>query len=160
MLASPWIAPFRTLHMRVRQAAASATEREEHLAAREALARFVTSAQNLTQPEGQPARPDFRIAHAYPLELDQLDRGVTHDISRSGFSAILVSELKEGRTVSFSLRLAPGEAPMTGTARVVCSVPERVGISARISFAFVGLAAAWSERLQMALLDAALPRLH
>ena len=153
---SQWIAAFRALHERVKKGDASALELERHLAMREELARSLASAQGLTVPAGQDARKHVRVAQVFNLEVNNVYRAVTRDISRSGFSALVTASFKEGEEVLFSIQPGRGVDPIQGRARVVSAL-KQTGNS-KVAFAIISLAEASAERLEMALFDAALAR--
>jgi hypothetical protein len=152
-----WISAFRALHQRVKKAEATPQELEHHLAMREELARSLASAQGLTVPTGQNARRHFRVAQVFHIELNNIHRAVTRDISRSGFSALVPGDYKDGQEVSFSIVLARGEEPITGKGKVVASMKQQG--SSRVSISVSAMSEASGERLEMALFDAALSRI-
>jgi hypothetical protein len=154
------VAAFRALHDRVNSGTATPSERDEYQELRAEVARTLAAAQGLTSPIGQAARRDFRVAHPFAVELNTLQRAVTHDVSHSGFSALVPGTFSNGQDVQFAVLLPSGRERLEGHARVVSSVKKVGTPCSRVSFAFVGLEAAGAERLDDALFDAVLPRLN
>ncbi len=154
-----WLPTFRTLHQRVRRGEADAAEVQEYHHLQDQLSDCLISAQNLAAPPGARARRDFRVACAFPLEVGRLDRAVTHDLSKAGFSALVPTRFHEGQEVCFSLWLGGGQKPVEGVARVVAMERDPQRVSTRVSFAFVSLDATTGPQLDGALFDAALARL-
>jgi hypothetical protein len=104
------------------------------------------------------------VAHGFLVELDGVQHGLTHDVSRSGFSALLVGGFAVDRLVPFVLQLACGEPPVRGAARVVSSVKEARGADpcstrARVSFAISEIDPEDAVRLERVLFETAWPRL-
>jgi hypothetical protein len=152
-----WLAGFRELHAKHKQTPLADADLRRYHNMREELARSLVAAQGLTVPEGQNARRYFRVAQVLPLELNNLHKSVTRDISRIGFSAVVQGTFKEGERLSFIITLARGVEAATGSAHVVTSVRQQG--SSRVSFAIDHLDDAAAERLEVALFDAVLSRL-
>jgi hypothetical protein len=152
-----WIASFRALHQRVGRGEAGEEELRRHKAMREELAASLVASQGQEVPPGGQARKHFRVPQVFPVEVNNVYRVVTKDISRSGFSAMINATLEVGQDVAYSLTLARGAPPITGRARVA-AVTKLVGTS-RIGFAIDSINEADGERLEMALFDAVLARL-
>jgi PilZ domain len=152
-----WIAAFREAHERFRSGALTDAERARYLAMREELATSLVGAQGLMVPAGQAARRHFRVAQVFAIEINNLYRSMTKDISRAGFSCLVPATLKEGDPFSFALTLKRGEDPVTGQGRVVGVVKQQG--NSRVSFSIDTLSEANAERLEMALFDAVLARL-
>lgn len=154
---SQWIASFRALHERVSRGEANEDDRRRHKAMREELAVSLLASQGQEAPPGGPARKHFRVPQVFPVEVNNIYRVVTKDISRSGFSAMINATLEVGQEVTFSLTLTRGAPPITGRARVAV-LTKLVGTS-RVGFAIDSLNDADAERLEMALFDAVLARM-
>ncbi len=153
---SDWMKAFRAAHERAKSGGLNDDERGRYMAMREELARSLVGAQRLAVPEGEPARRHFRVAQALALELDNVSRTLTKDVSRSGFSAMVPNSMKEGQRVSFKLTLGREQEPVTGHANIV-SAP-KMGAMVRASFAIESLPEQEGDRLETALFDAVLAR--
>ncbi len=153
---SEWMNAFRVAHERSKMGGLNSSEKEKYVGMREELARSLVAAQRLTVPEGAPARRFFRVSQAFALELDNVSRTLTKDISRSGFSAMVPSSFKEGQRVSFKLTLGREQDPVTGQATIVAA--PKVGAMVRASFSLETLAETEADRLETALFDAVLAR--
>lgn len=154
---SQWIASFRALHQRVSRGEASDEDKQRHRAMREELAASLVASQGQSVPPGSQARKHFRVPQVFPVEIDNVHRIVTRDISRLGFSALLNGSLKLGDEVRFSLTVSRAAEPITGRAHVA-SLTKLQG-SARLGFAIDSMSEDDAERLEMALFDAVLARL-
>lgn len=154
---SQWIAQFRVLHERVSRGQASDEDRLRHKAMREELATSLVQSQGQSVPPGSQARKHFRVPQVFPVEVNNIYRLVTRDISRAGFSALVNGSLAVGDDISFSLTLARGTEPITGKGHV--AELSKLQGSARVGFAIDAMSEAAAERLEMALFDAVLARL-
>lgn len=153
---SEWMAMFRELHARVKQGPVSEKDLGRYHAMREDLARSLVAAQGLTVPDGQNARKHFRVAQVFAIEVNNLYKSMTRDISRSGFSAIVPASFGEGEKVTFSILLGRGQEPITGQGHVASSVKSQG--NSRVSFSIDVLNDANAERLEVALFDSVLSR--
>jgi hypothetical protein len=150
-----WIETFRFLHEKARAGKLSAAETATYHELREDFAALLLAGQCLTVAPGQTARTSLRAVRPLPLEL-KLSSGVqrtgTLDLSAGGFSTFMPVTITAGEEVGFALVLASG--PLQGRARVMSLADE--GTSWRISFKFVTLSAADTERVVTEVLDTAL----
>lgn len=153
---SQWITGFRELHLRYKAGPLPGPDLAKYHSMREELARSLVAAQGLTVPEGQNARRHFRVAQVLPLEVNNLYKSVTRDVSRAGFSTVVQGNFKEGERVTFIMGIGRGVEPVTGSAHVVTMV--RGQGSSRVSFAMDHMSNEDTERLEVALLDAVLSR--
>jgi len=153
---SEWMGVFRELHTRLKADQLSPKERERYLSMREELARSLAAAQGLTVPEGENARRYFRVAQVFVLELNNLARSMTRDVSRSGFSATVPGAFVENDTLSFAITLGRGQEPITGQGHVVSSIKQQG--NSKVSVAIDVLNEANAERLEIALFDSVLAR--
>ncbi len=152
-----WLSGFREQHEKMRAGRLSEGETRRYLSMREELARSLASSQGLTVPEGQNARKFFRVAQVYTVEINNLYKGLTKDISRSGFSTIVPTSMKEGDPLAFSFVLKRGEDPVTGRGKVITALKQQG--NTRISCSIDTISDANAERLEMALFDAVLSRI-
>jgi hypothetical protein len=152
---SEWIARFRVTHEQSKKNQLTPEQRKTYLGMREELAKSLLAMQAMTVAEGQNARKAFRVAHVFAVEVNNLYRGMTRDISSSGFSATLPTELKVGQELPFTLTIAKGAEPLGGKAKVVSAVKQG---SWRVSFQITWLTEVNAERLETALFDAVLSR--
>ncbi len=153
---SEWIARFRITHENAKAKKLSDEERKTYLNMREELARSLVNAQALSVPEGQNARKHFRVAQLYQVEINNIYKTVTRELSTSGFSAMVATELKPGQVVPFNLWINRADEPITGQAKVVGGV--KAGGAFRTSFLIEVISEANAERLESALFDAVLAR--
>jgi hypothetical protein len=152
MDAEQWMIRFKRVH----EAAKKNGSDDEHRALKEELARSLVQAQGLTVADGQMHRRAFRIAQAWPLELNSTHTCLTRDVSGGGFSALVPANLNVGDEVRFSLRVGGGEDPITGLASVVAAI-RQLGNS-RVSFTIVSMPKADAERFENALFDCVISR--
>lgn len=154
MTLAGWLKQFGEVHARARAGKLSDPEREVYIAEREALARLLVKAQQLTLKQGERMREAVRIARALALEIG-LPGGwissLTLDISTGGFSTLMAEVVPVGSALPFRLKLPRGLAPIVGTFKVV-NVVDRVG-SARVSAMFLSLPPEDRSRLQLVMFD-------
>lgn len=152
---SQWMAGFRVTHEKAKAKQLTEDEHKKYLLMREELARSLIQAQALSVPEGQNSRKYFRVAQMYKIEISKTWQTMTKQVSRSGFSASLSSQLKVGQEVDFELTLAREGEPVTGKAKVVSAVKQG---GWNTSFSIEYMSEANAERLESALFDAVLSR--
>jgi hypothetical protein len=154
-----WLLGFRQLHEKARRGQLRDAELARYRRGRDELARALLAAQRLQLKEHEVPRRALRVARALQLDLDLVtsrERGVTLDLSTGGFSCLLSRPPPLGQEVGFSLRL-PAAEPLSGRGRVQ-DVRVQQG-NARVAFAFVGLAEADRERLELFVFDTVLAQL-
>jgi hypothetical protein len=150
---SQWLMRLRELHLQARAGVLDAKSLALYRSVREEFFHSLLVAQQIAREYGHIARQTMRIAWALQVDLDpahECVRVVTLDLSAGGFSALMGNAPAKDREVPFSMRL-PGSAPVSGTARVVASLP-RPG-NCRVSFSFVTLGPDDTERLKSFMLD-------
>lgn len=152
-----WLAVFRAVHEQAKTGRLSPQERARYLLMREEFARGLATAHAIEIPQGELARKHFRVAQAFRVEIENLYQALTKEISLAGFTALLSAKLEPRKDVSYSLVLGRSHAPLQGRARVLSA--EHHSGTFRVHFAFNSLAPDDAERLELALLDAALQRL-
>lgn len=157
MDAAQWIASFRITHEKAKKGELSPEERMRYQGMCEEFTRSLMAAQNMSVPDGIPARRAFRVAQVYPIELDNVARTMTRDVSCQGFTASANGNFKEGDQISWSLTLSRNTDPMQGMATIVAAPPIGRG-SYRVTATFNKLTDAQADRLEKALIDAALAR--
>ncbi len=153
---SEWIARFRITHEKAKSGGLREDERKAYLGMREELARSLVNAQSLSVPEGQNARRHFRVAQLYQVEVKNLYRTVTRELSTSGFSAMVAGELRPGESVPFAITLTRGVEPVTGIAKVVNASKAQGAF--RTAFEIETMSDVAAETLESALFDAVLAR--
>jgi len=153
---SEWISRFRITHEKAKAGGLNEIERKQYLGMREELARSLVNAQSLAVPEGQNARRHFRVAQLFQVEVKNLYKTVTRELSSSGFSAMVAAELKPGDTVPFKLTVNRAVDPVSGIAKVVSAVKAQGAF--RTSFVIETMSDANVEILESALFDAVLAR--
>jgi curved DNA-binding protein CbpA len=151
------IARLRELHDK-RMVAGRLTAAEEAVyeRLRDELSHLFLAAQGLVLKSGETARQELRVSMGVPLDLSTSRGKVstkTLDVSLGGFAARARSQLPAGARYAFVLHLAA--APLEGHCRVVTCAPYPGG-GVRVSFAIEPLPARETDRLEMAVFDAAL----
>ncbi len=160
MSLAEWIAQFRALHGRARRGELPASERSAYLSAREELARALLAAQRVQSRTGQSAREVLRVSRALQATIELGEdriRTVTLDLSVGGFGALLARPAAIGTKGTVTLRLSGGQQ-VTSPARVV-GVSPNAG-SARVSFAFEGIAPDDVERIELLVYDTVLDQMR
>ncbi len=153
---SEWISRFRITHDKAKAGGLNELERKQYLGMREELARSLVNAQALAVPEGQNARRHFRVAQLYQVEVKNLYKTVTRELSISGFSAMVPGELKPGESVPFKLTVNRATEPISGIAKVVNTVKAQGAF--RTNFEIETMSEPNTEILEVALFDAVLSR--
>ena len=152
-----WIASFSVTHEQAKRGTLSEGELKKYLGMRDELARSLMSAQGREVPSGVPPRRAFRVAHVFPIEINNTTRTFTSEVSCTGFTALVSGSFKEGERVEWALTPARGQEPIVGTS-VVVSSPRQSQTTTRLTCRIEGLDEARLERLELALFDAALSR--
>jgi len=153
---SEWIARFRITHEKSKAGGLNELERKQYLGMREELARSLVNAQSLAVPEGQNARRHFRVAQLFQVEVKNLYKTVTRELSISGFSAMVTGELKPGESVPFKLTVNRAVEPVSGIAKVIGAVKAQGAF--RTNFEIETISDPNAEILEVALFDAVLSR--
>ena len=156
MDAAQWIAAFRVTHDRAKQGALDAEDTQKYLSNCDELARSLLQAQGISVPKGTSPRRVLKVSHVFPIELGNLYRTTTSELSCTGFTALVAATFKDGDPLSWSLTLGRGQEPLTGQSTVTNAT--RQGGNTRVSCTFSGLDEPRLERLERALIDAALSR--
>jgi len=160
MSLTDWISGFRELHERAKKGELIEARLEEYQQAREELAAALVAAQRLTIPEGESARRVLRVARAVQVTLEMSSgpqKGMTVDLSQSGFGALLGKPPEPSENVGVQLRL-PGDANLL-VARARAQNSRRQGGTYRVSFVFEELPKEDADRLGYAIFDTALAQL-
>ena len=152
-----WIAAFRLAHERSKRGGLEEREKREYLSMRDELARSLINAQGLTVPAKVPARRAFRVAQVFPIEINNITRTLTRDLSCMGFSCTVSGSFKEGEQIAFALTLGRNTEPIPGVARVI-TAPRQSQNATRLSANFEQLDEERLEKIESALFDAALAR--
>jgi c-di-GMP-binding flagellar brake protein YcgR len=155
---SDWLKEFAVLHGRAKQGELVGEEKAEYAKARDELAEAMLIAQ-LSGPTGTAGqrRRSLRVAQALQVQIES-PRGtamaITLDVSTGGFSTIVSYPLEVGTLINFKLKLARGQQPVEGGARVVNALPQSGSV--RMGVAFTEMAPADRERLEFVIVDAVL----
>lgn len=155
-----WLKLFKTIHAQAKAGQLSGAALAEYHEARNELARALLAAQHVALEPGMQPRRHLRAARAVQTDLTFFDgslRVVTRSLSPGGFAAVLPKPQKPGEEVRVALRLPGGEV-MQAEARVVESKPQAG--NAHVSFQFVRLPDAETEKLEMLVFDAVLEQLQ
>ena len=151
-----WVVALRALHEQARRGSLPPDEIKRYLEERETLAQAILAAQRLRAAPNAKGRRALRVARELPIELT-VDRVVTRartlDLGMGGFAVTMAIPPRAGLQATFSLEVEPGRA-VTGKARVV-SV-QRKGKPYRVAFCFEDLSPDQTDRLGIAVFDAAL----
>ena len=157
MDAARWIASFRVTHEKAKRSELSPDERQRYEGMCEEFARSLMEAQGMSVPEAGLARRAFRVPHVFALEIDNVARTMTRDISCQGFTASVNGDFKEGQQIAWALTLSRGTEPLEGMATIVAAPALGRG-TYRVSANFNRLTDVQGQRLEAALIDAALSR--
>jgi hypothetical protein len=153
-----WIASFRVSHDHFKRGTLNEDDVKKYFSMREELARSLMTAQGMSVPDGVPARRAFRVAQVFPIEVANMYRTMTREISCQGFTATVSGGFKEGEEISFVLTLARSSEPLSGVAAVTASARQGTN-NVRLSAKFISLDEARLERIESALFESALARL-
>jgi hypothetical protein len=154
-----WLKQFRALHQEAKRGSLDAQALADYHAARDELARALLAAQHVALEPGQRPRRMLRAYCALQADLEFFDgtlRVTTRQVSSGGFSALLARPPRLDEEVKVALRV-PGGEPLKGSARVVESKPQAG--AAPVSFRWVGLTDAETERLEVFVFDAVLDQM-
>ncbi len=155
-----WIKGFRELHELAKKGDLSAARLGEYQEAREELAAALVGAQRLQIPEGESARRVLRVARAVQITLEMtggLQKGMTVDLSQSGFGALIGKAPEPKESVGVQLRL-PGD-PNLLLVRARAQNSRRQGGTYRVSFVFEEMPKEDAGRLGFAIFDTVLAQL-
>jgi hypothetical protein len=148
---------FHELHQEFKAGAFKSPEaRAFYESERDDFVRALVQAQQLALRPGQSARQALRIGGAVSLELHigpRHEETTTIDVGSAGFAALVSGPLAVRIVCDFMLGFPSG--PVHGRARVVACARDGVG-AYRTSFAIEGIAPEDRERLDVAVIDAAL----
>ncbi len=151
-----WVVALRDLHEQARRGSLPPEEVKRYLEERETLAQAILAAQRLRASPNAKGRKALRVARELPIELT-IDRVVTKartvDLGVGGFAVLMALPPRAGLLGTFSMEVEAGRK-ITGKARVV-SV-QRKGKPYRVAFRFEDLTADETDRLGLAVFDAAL----
>lgn len=153
-----WLASFRNIHEQARRGVLPEGDQRKYQIMRDELARSLMSSQGLTVPDAVPPRRAFKVAHVFPIELNNTTRTTTREISCRGFSAIVAAGFKVGERLTFSLSLSRAAEPLTGFVMVKASVRQTTS-TVRLTCDFDNLGEERLARLELSLFDAALSRI-
>jgi hypothetical protein len=152
------IASFRELHDKRKYKMLSGDGAARYEALRGDFVRAVLEAQRLTLRPGQVPRQMMRIVHAAKVTITARNHDhdtMTLDLSTAGFAALVGVALAVGTSCDFKLQL--GSESVRGVARVVASIRHgSSGFSHRVSFVIQSLTQEHRDRLDIAIIDAAL----
>lgn len=154
-----WIAAFRLTHEQAKRGGLDESEKKKYLSMRDELARSLINAQGLTVPEKVPPRRAFRVAQVFPIEINNITRTMTRDLSCMGFTCTVAGSFKEGEQIAFALTLGRNAEPIPGVARVIAA-PRQSQTATRLSANFEQLDEERLEKIETALFDAALSRFN
>ena len=154
-----WVKAFRELHEKARRGALSGVEAESYKAGRESLARALVTAQGLTRQPSQSPREALRVARMLQVDLEsrvRMERLSTSEISLGGFSGRMARAPAPDEELTATVRL-PGLDPIKAAVKVVGTKAQPGSVL--ISFAFIKLDAASSERLELSIFDVVLSQM-
>ena len=151
-----WVVALRDLHQQARRGKLPPDELQRYHEERDTLAKAILAAQRLRASPGAKGRQALRVARELPVELTiegAASNVKTIDIGVGGFAVMIAAPLRAGQQSAFKLELEPGNV-VEGRARVVSL--QRKGKPYRVAFRFEELSEKDSERVGLAVFDAAL----
>ena len=151
-----WFAQYRTLHNKAKTATLTEVEAESHRRMSEELIRSVVSAQGVKVTTVEEARKHFKVAQMFAIEINNLYKTLTKEISLSGFVVTVPIHVKDGDLVAYSLTLARNQDAISGNARVVSS--QRQPGNSRLVCSFDGMPEPAAKRLELMVIEAVLDR--
>ncbi len=154
---SQFFATFRQLHQKAKVGTLDAQDRQKYAGMCEEFARSLMRAQGQSIEGSAPARRQLRVAHVFQVEVANLYRTMTRELSCTGFTAVVQGALAQGEQVSWVLTPSRSLEPISGSGRVTSAAKLPAG-GYRLSCAFDKLDEARLERLELAVFDAALAR--
>lgn len=132
-------------------------DKEKYLEMRDELAKSVMRSMGDALPGGATARQSFRVAHIYPIEIDNMYKSVTREVSLRRITTNIQGQVRDGQTISFAIRASRDGEPIIGKAKVASQVAKVDGtIELTLDIASMGPESV--ERLELALFDSVLTR--
>lgn len=159
MSLAAFLSRFRELHRKAGAGPLDPEEQEEYRRGCDELARALLAVQRLALKPGETARQSLRVARVLQVDLawpKGQARAVTLDLSVGGFATLMARAPSQADEVDCVFRL-PGGGQLRARARVVNVQVQ--GPSARVAYAFAGLAAEDLERIERVVFDTVLDQL-
>ncbi|MFT3712573.1 MAG: hypothetical protein QM817_33410 [Archangium sp.] len=154
-----WFATFRTLHDQNKRGALNPLEKNKYLALRDELARSLMESLGQKFEAGTlPPRRVVKVAQLFNIELSNLYKTMTREISCEGFVTLVQGSFREGDRTAFVLSLGRSVDPVQGDA-IVKVAQKQAGTTTRLVCEFTGLKEPALERIEEAVFDAALSRI-
>jgi hypothetical protein len=154
-----WLASFRVLHEQYKRNALNPIEKNKYLAQRDELARGLMESLGQELPAGSvPARRVVKVAQLFNIELSNLYKTMTRELSCQGFTTLVQGSFKEGDRTAFVLTLGRSVDPVQGDA-IVKTALKQAGNTTRLVCEFTGLKEPALERIEDAVFDSALARI-
>lgn len=154
-----WLGTFRVLHDQNKRGSLGPLDKNKYVAMRDELARSLM--ENLGQDLGAgtiPPRRLLKVAQLFNIELSNLYKTMTRELSCQGFTTIVQGSFREGDRTAFVLSLGRSVDPVQGDA-VVKQAQKQAGNTTRLVCEFTGLKEPALERIEEAVFDAALLRI-
>jgi hypothetical protein len=151
-----WVVALRDLHHQARLGKLPPDELRRYHEERDTLAKAILAAQRLRAAPSAKGRMSLRVARELKVELTLegvYTEAKTIDLGVGGFAVMLAAPARAGQQADVRLELEPGNA-VTARARVVSL--QRKGKPYRVAFRFEALSAEDSERIGVAIFEAAL----
>ncbi|MBL8912775.1 MAG: hypothetical protein JNM17_18920 [Archangium sp.] len=153
------MASFRVLHEQNKRGALGPLDKNKYLAMRDELARSLMESSGQEMPAGNiPPRRIVKVAQLFNIELSNLYKTMTRELSCQGFVTLVQGSFRDGDRTAFVLSLGRSVDPVQGDA-IVKSALKQAGNTTRLVCEFTALKEPALERIEEAVFDAALLRI-
>lgn len=153
-----FLSTFRQFHENAKRGTLEGDDAKRYVAMCDELARSLISSQAQQAPLGVPARRSFKVAQLFPVEINNVSRTMTREISCQGFTATITGSMRDGEEVTWALNLGRSQEPISGRGRVTAATKQGTG-GFKVEIAFEDVAEEKLIRLERVLFDAALARI-
>lgn len=154
-----WVASFRVLHEQNKRGALGPLDKNKYLAMRDELARSLMESSGQELGAGTiPPRRMVKVAQLFNIELSNIYKTMTRELSCQGFTTLVQGNFREGDRTAFILSVGRSVDPVQGDA-IVKTAQKQAGNTTRLVCEFTGLKEPALERIEEAVFDAALMRI-
>lgn len=154
-----WVASFRVLHEQNKRGSLGPLDKNKYLAMRDELARGLMESSKQEMPAGStPPRRIVKVAQLFNIELSNLYKTMTRELSCQGFVTLVQGSFRDGDRTEFVLSLGRSVEPVMGDV-IVKQALKQAGNTTRLVCEFSGLKEPALERIEEAVFDAALLRI-
>jgi hypothetical protein len=154
-----WFASFRVLHDQHKRGALPEKDQAKYFAMRDELARSIMQSMQQDVPTTIAPRRALRVAQLFSVELSNLYKTMTRELSCQGFVTTVQGAFREGDRTAFVLTLSRGVDPVQGDA-IVKKALKQPGNVYRLECEFSALKEPALQRIEDAVFDAALARIN